>query len=104
MVQVAWSEPAVEDLREIHEHIAHDSRRYARATVEKITDATAMLGRWPKSGERLPGFPAYRQIVVGNYRLIYREDEPHARVLIIGVIHAARHLPPILREREDSEE
>jgi toxin ParE1/3/4 len=102
MVRVEWSEPAVTDLHEIHDYIARDSRRYARATVEKITGATAMLAEWPKSGEVLREFPAYRQIILGNYRLIYREDEANDCVLIIAVIHGARDLPPILRGREGS--
>ena len=50
-------------------------------------------------GEILPEFPDYRQFIVGNYRLIYREDEANQRVLIIGVIHAGRDLPPILESR-----
>jgi plasmid stabilization system protein ParE len=90
----------VTDLHEIHDYIARDSRRYARATVEKITAATAMLADWPESGEVLHEFPEYRQIVVGKYRLIYREDAGNDRLLIIGVIHGARDFPPILRTRQ----
>lgn len=104
MVRVDWSEPAVTDLRQIHDYIARDSRHFARAAVERITGATAMLADWPNSGEVLYEFPAYRQLVVGNYRLIYREDGPNSRILIIGVIHAALDLSPILQRRQASEE
>ncbi|MGD0897194.1 MAG: type II toxin-antitoxin system RelE/ParE family toxin [Thermoguttaceae bacterium] len=101
MVRVDWSKPALTDLREVYEFIARDSRRYARATVEKITGATAPLAQWPKVGEVIHLFPAYREIIVGNYRLIYREEEPSQRVLIIAVIHASRDLPSILEVRAD---
>jgi addiction module RelE/StbE family toxin len=101
MVRVDWSKPALTDLREIYDHIARDSRRYARATVEKITAATARLAQWPGVGEVVHQFPTYREIIVGNYRLIYREDEPNRRVLIIGVIHGSRDLPAILGVRRE---
>ncbi len=99
MVRIDWSLPAIEDLREIFQYIARDSRKYARATVERITATTVRLAKWPQMGEILPEFPDYRQFIVGNYRLIYREDEANQRVLIIGVIHAGRDLPPILESR-----
>jgi toxin ParE1/3/4 len=99
MVRVDWSQPALADLQEVHDYIARDSRAYARATVEKITGATARLAQWPKVGEVVHQFPAYREIIVGNYRLIYREDVPNRRVLIIGVIHGSRDLPAILEAR-----
>ncbi len=101
MVQIDWAEPALADLREVYDFIAQDSPRFAQLTVEKITDAVARLATFPQLGEILPEFPklAYRQIVVGSYRLIYREDPDNDRVLIMGVIHARRDLPPVLENR-----
>ena len=80
-------------------YVARDSRKYARATVNRIIATTGRLAQWPQMGEILPEFPVYRQFVVGNYRLIYREDEANQRILIIGVIHAGRDLLPILESR-----
>ncbi|HYW78863.1 MAG TPA: type II toxin-antitoxin system RelE/ParE family toxin [Thermoguttaceae bacterium] len=101
MVRVDWAKPALADLREIYEFIARDSSRYAQLTVEKITDATDSLARFPQLGEVLPEFPssAYRQIVVGNYRLIYREAPGANRVLVIAIVHASRKIEPILEDR-----
>ena len=101
MVRVDWAKPALTDLREIYEFIARDSSRYAQLTVEKITGATASLARFPQLGEVLPEFPslAYRQIVVGNYRLIYREDQRANRVFVIAVVHASRKIEPIFENR-----
>ena len=99
MVRIEWALPAVHDLHEIFQYVARDSRIYARATVDRIIATTARLAQWPQMGEILPEFPAYRQFIVGNYCLIYREDEANQRVLIIGVIHAGRDLPPILESR-----
>ena len=101
MVPVDWAQPAVDDLREIYEFIARDSPRYAQQTIGKITQASARLAHFSQLGEILPEFPhlAYRQLVVGVYRLIYREDLQHNRILVMGVIHGSRNLPPILENR-----
>ncbi len=99
--QIEWTEPALADLREVYEFIARDSPRYAQRTTERITEAAARLARFPQLGEVLPEFAhlAYRQVVIGNYRLIHREDPHRDRVLVMAVIHASRDLPPILDSR-----
>lgn len=101
MVRVDWAQPALDDLREVYAFISRDSPRYAQLTIERITDVAARLSRFPQLGQVLPKFPhlAYRQMVVGPYRLIYREDPARDRVLIMGVIHSRRDLPPILENR-----
>lgn len=69
--------------------------------VERITTTAARLEQFPELGEVLPDYPerSYRQFVVGSYRLIYRIDPDNARILVVGVIHAARQLPPTLEGR-----
>jgi toxin ParE1/3/4 len=101
MVRVDWARPALDDLREVYEFIARDSPRYAQLTVERITDTAERLARFPQLGQNLPEFPhlAYRQMVVGAYRLIYRDDSEQGRILVMGVIHSSRDLPPILESR-----
>jgi toxin ParE1/3/4 len=101
MVPVVWAAPALDDLQEIHDFIARDSPRYAQITVERITQSTDRLAQFPESGPVLPEFPerSYRHIIVGHYRLLYRYDLQNRRVLVMGVIHAARDLPPIMENR-----
>lgn len=101
MVRVVWAQPALDDLREVYEFIARDSRRYAQLTVERITDAAGRLAHFPQLGEVLPEFPhlAYRQMVVGAYRLIYRDESEQNHILVMGVIHSSRDLAPILESR-----
>ena len=38
-MKIAWTEPAVEDLRELHAYIARDSEMYASGFVERIISA-----------------------------------------------------------------
>jgi plasmid stabilization system protein ParE len=74
------------DLRQIHEFIARDSVRYAAMTVVRIREAVARLGKFPQSGRAVPEFPesAYREVIVGNYRAIYRHDPNAAASLSSG--------------------
>jgi len=101
MVRVDWAQPALDDLREVYEFIARDSPRYAQLTVERITGAAEQLRRFPLLGVALPELPhlVYRQIVVGAYRLIYREDTLQDRILVMGVIHSSRDLPRAFENR-----
>ena len=101
MVRLVWAQPALDDLREIHDYIARDSPSYAQRTVERITETAGRLKQFPQLGQVLYELPesGYRQFVVAPYRLIYRQDTAPARGVILGVIHASRDLPPILEDR-----
>jgi addiction module RelE/StbE family toxin len=93
MMTIRWTESARADLRAIHAYIARDSRVYAKRMVERLRKAVDRLRRFPGSGTLVPEWdrPELREIVVGNYRVIYRLKE--RCVEILTVIHAARHLP-----------
>ena len=54
MVQVKWTEHARDDLREIFEYIAKDSRYYAQLQVERIESSAFNIGRFPNIGRHLP--------------------------------------------------
>ncbi len=101
MVQVDWAQPALNDLHEVYDYIARDSPRYAQLTIERITEAAGRLAHFPKLGQVLSEFPhlAYRQMVVGNYRLVYRNDYEQNRIFVVGVIHASRDLLSVLEDR-----
>src|SRR5271156_5650378 len=92
MQVIQWTESARADLRAIHAFIARDSRFYARRTVDRMRKAVHRLGSFPGSGARLHerGLPELREILVGNYRIIYRHDTRCVEVL--AVVHAARQL------------
>ena len=40
MVRIKWLKSAKDDMKEIYDYIALDSKRYARLQVEKIRDKT----------------------------------------------------------------
>ena len=45
MVNIIWTEYAIEDLRLIHEYISKDSKRFADRLVEKIIERVDQL-KW----------------------------------------------------------
>ncbi len=48
---VVWSDPAREDLRSIHDYIAHDSSHYAKKVTQEIREKTDILDDLPQIGK-----------------------------------------------------
>ena len=99
-MRVFWTDRARRHLRAIHDYIANDSPRYATRTIDRITRKTEMLAKFPLSGHLVPEYegettsaPEVRQILEGNYRIIYRAHPD--RVEVLTVIHGAREMPPL---------
>ena len=93
MVRIKWLKSAKDDLKEIYDYVAFDSKRYARLQVEKIRDKTEILRTQIKTGKINEEInqESVREIIEGNYRIIYRiiaKDEVH----ILMVHHGARDL------------
>jgi len=94
MVEVRWTLQAYQDLDSIAEFIAKDSPQYARLFVVDILQAADRIAEFPKSGRTVPelGDPAVREIIMGNYRVVYRLKADAAEILTI--YHGARLLDP----------
>jgi toxin ParE1/3/4 len=71
---VRWTPRAVEDLKEIARYIGADNPRAARIHVDKLKRRAESVGRFPKQGRVLPELARddVRELIVGNYRIIYR--------------------------------
>jgi plasmid stabilization system protein ParE len=93
-VVIIWSKPAREDLRLIHQYIAHDSRRYATLVIQDITDKVKTLLNLPRLGRAVPeiGEENVREISMYSYRILYELSAD--TIYIHGVIHKRRHLKP----------
>ncbi len=95
MVQkIEWTKRALADLYDIYEFIAKDSKRYAQIQIEDIQNAVLNLNRFPMMGHHLPEFPhlPYREIMVGNYRVLYRFEKEKGQVLVMSIVHGRRLL------------
>jgi plasmid stabilization system protein ParE len=94
MAELIWGDVAVSDLEGIYDYIARDSHQYARHQVERITQSTERLRQFPESGRHVPEFPhlPHREVLIDNYRVIYRYASERKTVLIITVVHGRRLL------------
>ena len=90
--KIVWAETAWHDLEETAEYIANDSVHYAATLVRQGRDAARSLTYLSERGRMVPEFedPTIRELIVGNYRLIYQLTEQ--TVYIVGFIHGARDL------------
>lgn len=92
MVNVTWTEFALEDLRSIHAYILQDSKVYADRFIEKIISRVEQLEAHPQSGRIVPEFQVdtLRELIEGNYRIIYKINSD--LIGIVRVHHSARQL------------
>jgi len=92
MVRIEWTDHSLEDLNEIHEYIARDSKNYANLFVKKIYETVQKLKDFPNIGRVVPegNNPSVREVIFQNYRIIYRKMNNY--VEIITIIHGSRLL------------
>jgi toxin ParE1/3/4 len=101
MAEVAWTEPALNDLDAIADYIAVEDPGAAARLVKRVFRHVEQLAAHPKSGSRpseLKG-SRYRQIVEPPCRVFYRYDGE--TVLILHVMRSEQLLRPgPLRKRD----
>lgn len=91
-IKIYWTRMAQEDLRSIKNHIAHHAPATASAYIRKLKKSVGRLKNMPRSGQVVPelGREEIREMLQGNYRLIYRIRGQ--RIDILTVFHGARLL------------
>jgi len=92
MVQIEWTEHALEDLNEIYDYIARDSQSYANLFLKKLYNTVQKLKEFPNLGRIVPEIntPSVRELIYQNYRIVYRMVND--LVEIITVLHGSRLL------------
>jgi plasmid stabilization system protein ParE len=92
VARVAWTPQSLADLDAICLFIARDAPEMASIFADRVFRATDRLAEHPRSGRVVPemGQERLREIILGNYRIVYRlvgED-----VQVLTVHHGARLL------------
>ncbi len=88
--KIRWSPRASNDLEDICNYIARDSKQYAAIFVRNIFQIIKHIPDFPKSGRVVPEYnnENIREKIFGNYRIVYRlKDEC---VEIVAIHHGAR--------------
>lgn len=99
--RLKWSPVALQDIEERAEQIALDSPENAARWVESLFTAAEGLLAFPRRGRRVPEVDdlpeEFRELLVGDYRLVYLVDEPV--VLIVVMVHGVRDLAALWARR-----
>ena len=92
MARIVWSFVARDDLKALVSFIKADSPSYAQTFGLHIQQRVKQLHHFYESGRKVPEDKrgTYRELIVGNYRVVYRVDED--TVTIVTLIHGARML------------
>lgn len=75
-------------------YIAQSAPVAARRLAQRIMKKIRSLRRYPDTGGVVPEDPdgRYRQLIEGNYRIIFRRESD--AVIVVSIYHAARLLRP----------
>jgi len=84
-MKVIWTELAVEKLEEYADYIALDKPTAALKWAESIQESANNLADFPKMGRQVPEIRRkdIREVIKGNYRIIYRIEENYVSILTI---------------------
>lgn len=84
-MKIVWSPLAVEQARNIASYIALDNLAAAEGWIDQIFSCIERLQEFPESGRIVPEISRrdVREIVQGNYRVIYRLGRTEIKVLVV---------------------
>lgn len=92
-MKLIWSPLAVDRASEIVDYIAQDNPSAAKRWVHTVFEKVEQLISSPESGRIVPEISdnQFREIIYGNYRIIYRL-EPR-QISILTIRHGKQILP-----------
>lgn len=87
-MKVVWSQTAAKQLRAIEAYLAQSSEPYAKRIVDRITDRTKQIAKFPRSGRIVSDFAedSIREIIEPPYRVIYEIREKE--IVIAAIVHS----------------
>jgi plasmid stabilization system protein ParE len=93
--RIAWSQQAVDDLRQIVRFIALDDAVAAAHLAQRILSHLERAGEFPFSNRAVPekADEAIREVILRPYRIIYHVDSQRDAVHILRIWHSARGIP-----------
>jgi len=92
-VQVRWTDEAFARLAEIEDFVARDNPTAAVRLIARLVARGEALAAFPRRGRNMPEHPGsdLREVIEGNYRLVYRIRPTVVEVLTVFEGH---RLPP----------
>ena len=95
--KVIWTDPSIDDLREIVSYIAAGNSDTAKRVGYDIIRTVELLQDFPLLGPAYPPGSSgrIREILSWNYRIFYRVSAKKHLVEILRIWHGARGQPPV---------
>jgi toxin ParE1/3/4 len=92
-MKISWSPLAVERAAEIVDYIALDKPSAAENWINTVFSKVKALEFAPEIGRIVPeiGNCQFRELIYGNYRIIYRLEQK--RISILTIRHGTQILP-----------
>lgn len=86
-VRIIWSARAARDLKTIQRVIADDKIEASLRFIQKVKKSVEALQKFPLRGRAVPELSRndIREIIVGNYRIVYKTKNKTIFVLTIFV-------------------
>ncbi|MFQ5825287.1 MAG: type II toxin-antitoxin system RelE/ParE family toxin [bacterium] len=93
-MKVIFSAMAKADLAEIVNFIAYDKPQAARKWSVSVRKSVSKLSDFPRMGRTVPeyGDETIREIIKGQYRIVYKIDDKKATIVILTIHHSKRPL------------
>lgn len=87
---VNWTLPAKEDLKQIHDFIAKDSKYYAKKVTTEIIEKSEHLNLFPLMGRIVPEIDDtnVRELIIYSYRMIY--ELSGGEIEILAILHCKK--------------
>ncbi|TVQ11015.1 MAG: type II toxin-antitoxin system RelE/ParE family toxin [Balneolaceae bacterium] len=94
-MEIIWTNQAVQKLNKFVDYIAQDDVATAEKWALNLIEKTDLLIEHPESGRIVPEYsePNLRELIFGNYRVIYRIRKEENSIYIQTVWHV-RQDPP----------
>ena len=95
-MKLRWTLNARDDLRRIRRYIARDKPDAAKRWVQRLRERARKAASMPHAGRVVPEFDRddIREVIVGNYRIVYRVRATEVLVLTVFESHKLLGEPP----------
>jgi toxin ParE1/3/4 len=93
-MKIYFTTRAKSDMAEIVEYISQDNPQAAKKWANAIFDSVNGLDDFPEIGRIVPEYAedTIREIIIGQYRIVYKINQPQKEIYIITVHHSRRRM------------
>jgi addiction module RelE/StbE family toxin len=101
-MKIVWTNEALKKLIEIEDYIAADSPNRAQEFILNLINRAESLTDYPEAGRVVPEFvlPEIREILLKNYRIVYRIKETRIEILTVFEGHRLLRIEEVFQKRK----